>query len=225
MKSWLEQNKLGVIFVMMLLIMGAAAGSSFDFIRLRPVVLPSTGANGEIRVDSSDGNLNKYSTSIAAWAAIAGTGVSSSGINMLTNYNYNAESALSTTWTETGGGTLAIISTAAGTRPRAMIADKWDCFNSQAVSTDTKENIVNGHQRLMACVQAGVPFRTLLITGVPPETFANEATGRAEVHDRSSRGVLVIHRDEPAPRFVLVRAVHLHVSATGWHRCSGRLSR
>ena len=62
---------------------------------------------------------------------------------------------------------------------RAMIANKWDCYNSQAVSIDTDENIVNGHQRLMACVQAGVQFKTLFITGVPPETFVSEDTGRS----------------------------------------------
>lgn len=55
---------------------------------------------------------------------------------------------------------------------------KWDEFNSQAVSIDTNEDIVNGHQRLMACRQAGVPFRTLFITGVPPESFKTEDTGR-----------------------------------------------
>lgn len=61
---------------------------------------------------------------------------------------------------------------------RDMLGGKWDPYNSQAVSIDWNEDIVNGHQRLMACVQAGVPFRTMLITGVPPDTFATEDTGR-----------------------------------------------
>lgn len=62
---------------------------------------------------------------------------------------------------------------------RDMLAGRWDEFNSQAVSIDTNEDIVNGHQRLKACVQAGVPFRTLFITGVPPEAFRTEDTGRS----------------------------------------------
>lgn len=62
---------------------------------------------------------------------------------------------------------------------RAMIDGKWDPYNSQAISVDENEDIVNGHQRLMACVQANKPFRTLLIIGVPPETFRNEDTGRS----------------------------------------------
>ena len=62
---------------------------------------------------------------------------------------------------------------------RDMLRGKWDPFNSQAVSIDINEDVVNGHQRLMACVQAGVPFRTLLVTGVPPESFATEDTGRS----------------------------------------------
>lgn len=61
----------------------------------------------------------------------------------------------------------------------AMGTGKWDKYNSQAISVDWDHNIVNGHQRLMACIRADVPFETLLITGVPPETFMNEDTGRS----------------------------------------------
>lgn len=62
---------------------------------------------------------------------------------------------------------------------RDMIDGKWDENNSQGISRDTDGNIVNGHQRLMACIQAGKPFRTLFIDGVPPGTFMNEDTGRS----------------------------------------------
>lgn len=61
---------------------------------------------------------------------------------------------------------------------RAMLAGTWDEYNSQAVSIDWNGDIVNGHQRLTACVKAGVPFRTLYVEGVPPESFKTEDTGR-----------------------------------------------
>lgn len=60
---------------------------------------------------------------------------------------------------------------------KIMKDGQWDPYNSSAVSIDWDNNIVNGHHRLRACSLAGVPFRTLFIEGVPPETFANEDTG------------------------------------------------
>lgn len=60
-----------------------------------------------------------------------------------------------------------------------MAAGRWDKHNSQAVSIDVMQDIVNGHQRLLACVRAGRAFETLFITGVPVDTFKTEDTGRA----------------------------------------------
>lgn len=60
-----------------------------------------------------------------------------------------------------------------------MSIDKWDKYNSQAISIDVNGDIVNGHQRLMACVRCGRAFETLFITGVPPETFKTEDSGRS----------------------------------------------
>lgn len=59
-----------------------------------------------------------------------------------------------------------------------MVAGKWDPNNSQMCSIDYNEDIVNGHQRFMASEKFKVSFDTWLITGVPPETFATEDSGR-----------------------------------------------
>lgn len=60
-----------------------------------------------------------------------------------------------------------------------MLAGKWNPENSQAVSVDWDGNIVNGHTRLLACIEANVPFRTLFLDGVDPATFEEEDTGKA----------------------------------------------
>lgn len=59
-----------------------------------------------------------------------------------------------------------------------MRRGKWDKYNSQAITIDWNGDIVNGHQRLMACVEAGVSFETMFVVGVPPESFTTEDTGR-----------------------------------------------
>lgn len=59
----------------------------------------------------------------------------------------------------------------------AMRNGKWNKDVSQAISIDWNGDIVNGHHRLLACVEAGVPFKTLYTTGVDPEAFADEDTG------------------------------------------------
>lgn len=69
-----------------------------------------------------------------------------------------------------------------------MKAGLWDKFNSQAVTIDVNGDIVNGHHRLQACIEADTPFETLFAEGVPPETFANEDSGLA----RSSANYLHI---------------------------------
>jgi hypothetical protein len=60
----------------------------------------------------------------------------------------------------------------------AMKEKRWNPYNSTAISIDTNGDLVNGHNRLEACILAGVPFRTIVIRGVPPETFETEDTGQ-----------------------------------------------
>ncbi len=60
-----------------------------------------------------------------------------------------------------------------------MTAGKWNPHNSQAISVDWDGNIVNGHTRLLACVQANAPFRTMFMDGVDPAAFEEEDTGKS----------------------------------------------
>lgn len=48
---------------------------------------------------------------------------------------------------------------------RAMLAGKWE-RNGSAIKLDHEGYVVDGEHRLRACVEAGVPFETLLIRGI-----------------------------------------------------------
>ncbi len=70
-----------------------------------------TDVEGLLAYDSTQ-DKPVYNTG-AGWTAVgSGTG-GGSGINMLAAYNNNAEAGATTNWSETGGGTLAVTSTAA----------------------------------------------------------------------------------------------------------------
>jgi hypothetical protein len=51
----------------------------------------------------------------------------------------------------------------------AMLQDQWGVTN-QGIGVDRKGNLVDGQNRLMACVRAGVGFETVLATGLTPES-------------------------------------------------------
>src|SRR5689334_10853970 len=55
-----------------------------------------------------------------------------------------------------------------------MRAGKWNPYNSTAISRDWNGDLINGHTRLQACVEAGVPFTTLFLDGVDPASFSEE---------------------------------------------------
>lgn len=54
---------------------------------------------------------------------------------------------------------------------------KWR-LNGEPIIVDDQGCCVNGYHRLSACIEAGVPFRTLLVTGVPHETWTTVDTGK-----------------------------------------------
>lgn len=58
-----------------------------------------------------------------------------------------------------------------------MRSGRWK-LNGVAVKLDEKGAILDGQHRLLACVQAGVPFQTILMTGVPRDTFDTLDCGR-----------------------------------------------
>lgn len=60
---------------------------------------------------------------------------------------------------------------------KQMKDGKWR-LNGEPIIVDDQGCCVNGYHRLSACIEAGVPFRTLLVTGVPHETWTTVDTGK-----------------------------------------------
>jgi hypothetical protein len=54
------------------------------------------------------------------------------------------------------------------TYARDMIAGTWP-VNGESVKFDISDNVLDGQHRLLACMRAEVPFRTYIVTGLPPE--------------------------------------------------------
>lgn len=59
---------------------------------------------------------------------------------------------------------------------RDMKADQFQ-FNGDVIRIDTDNNLLDGQNRLTACVRSGQPFDTLLVTGLPPEVRATIDSG------------------------------------------------
>ncbi len=59
-----------------------------------------------------------------------------------------------------------------------MKAGKWRGRNGEAIRFDTEGRLVDGQHRLWACIEAEVPFETLLITNVAPEVYSTIGVGR-----------------------------------------------
>lgn len=53
---------------------------------------------------------------------------------------------------------------------KMMTAGEWQ-VNGEAIVFDENGDLVNGQHRLKACILANVPFTTMVVRGVQPETF------------------------------------------------------
>lgn len=61
---------------------------------------------------------------------------------------------------------------------RDMSAGRWQP-NGSAIVLNGDGSLLDGQHRLMACIEAGVPFETLLIRGVSSDAMATIDTGRS----------------------------------------------
>ena len=83
---------------------------------------------------------------------------------------------------------------------RDMRAGNWS-ITGESIAIDENGDLLNGQHRLMACVRAGVPFTTVLVTGVPPSAFRNMDTGaKRTIGDML---MLMGHKDHNARAAVL----------------------
>lgn len=94
---------------------------------------------------------------------------------------------------------------------QAMRLGKWQ-YNGQTISFDQAGNLLNGHHRLYACIEADTPFETLVAYNVDPASMPTTDTGTS----RSATHVLQIagHKNA-ADKGSLLRVV--------WHWETGTL--
>lgn len=71
---------------------------------------------------------------------------------------------------------------------RQMKNNEWS-LNGQGITFSSTGRLLNGQHRLLACIEAGVPFQTLVVRGVANEAFAKIDTGAP----RSAADVLRSH--------------------------------
>lgn len=77
---------------------------------------------------------------------------------------------------------------------KQMKDGKWR-LNGEPIIVDDQGCCVNGYHRLSACIEAGVPFRTLLVTGVPHETWTTVDTGKVRSSSITREDLLKLYRE------------------------------
>lgn len=60
----------------------------------------------------------------------------------------------------------------------SMERDEWE-LNGEAIKIGTDGRVLDGQHRLLACIETGANFQTLLMTGIAPETQYTMDTGKA----------------------------------------------
>jgi len=60
-----------------------------------------------------------------------------------------------------------------------MRSGKWR-YNGDTIKIDTDGNLQDGQHRLSACIVSGRPFDTLVVTGVPVESYITQNTGKPQ---------------------------------------------
>lgn len=77
---------------------------------------------------------------------------------------------------------------------RDMAAGNWK-LNGQTITIAGDGEIIDGQHRLYACIQAGVPFETFVVTGLPHEVQDTVDTGAA----RSMADQFTLHGEPHGP--------------------------
>jgi hypothetical protein len=63
------------------------------------------------------------------------------------------------------------------TMAEAMRTGRWCGFNGETMKIDARGRFVDGQHRCWACIEANVPFDTLLVIGVPVDSYTTQGIG------------------------------------------------
>lgn len=82
---------------------------------------------------------------------------------------------------------------------RDMAAGNW-ALNGQTITISDSGEIIDGQHRIYACIQAGVPFESFVVTGLPHEVQDTVDTGAA----RTMADQLTLHEEAHGPLLAAV---------------------
>lgn len=136
-----------IVLVFAAVLLGAGRSGIFDFVRIIPGSLPSSGIDGELRVDSTDNNLKKFNESSSAWEEIAGGGGGSK--NYFSDNNSDLESGTEdwaayddvSAFTDGTGGSPSGISIAVTTAAGEVLESDQSLKITKAASDSTDEGV------------------------------------------------------------------------------------
>jgi len=124
----------------------------------------------------------------------------------ITSFTEDVTPAQAQAWLDRGGHNRVTTRSRVLRYARVMASGRWK-LNGEAIKLDRNGLIIDGKHRLLACVESGVTFRTLVIRGLEPEVFsvldigktrtAGDIMGIAGYKERSAiasaaRGLVII---------------------------------
>lgn len=83
---------------------------------------------------------------------------------------------LATTWLNRNENNRPVRNLRVATYAREMKAGRWR-LNGDSIRFDRDGNLLDGQHRLFACIEAGVSFPALVVTGLEPDTFTSIDVG------------------------------------------------
>ena len=108
----------------------------------------------------------------------------------------NVTPRMCTTWLENNTNNRPLNQRHVNILTRSMTKGDWD-MNGESLKFDVDKNILDGQHRMWACVEANVPFKSMIVHNLPRTTFDTIDTGRIrQAHDvlamRGEKDVLLL---------------------------------
>ena len=73
-------------------------------------------------------------------------------------------------WLENNKNNRPLKQTHINSLAKAMVRGDW-VMNGESLKFDTRNSILDGQHRMWACVESGVPIKTMIVTGLPRKVF------------------------------------------------------
>jgi len=84
--------------------------------------------------------------------------------------------AMCTAWLDKNENNRPLHNKHVNTLARSMVRGDW-VVNGESLKFDQSGNVLDGQHRMWACIEANVPFRTMIVVNLPRSTFDTIDTG------------------------------------------------